>query len=94
MSERMRRPRRYIVAGDSDRVFSNPTFKFRQLETIRDRIRIDYPHFKAEVMSTPNGDNYRYQITLTNVESIDTATLDRITDDLKTQGIPVFIRVS
>lgn len=92
MSEMMRRPRRYIVAGDSDHVFSDPTFKFRQLETIRDRIRIHYPHFKAEVVSTPDGDNYRYRITLTNVEPIDTATLDRITHDLEIQGIQVDIR--
>lgn len=87
MSEAMRRRHRYVVAENSGRAFSNPTFKFRQLEAIRNYLRACYPHFEAEVVSTPSGNTYHYKVTLKNVKNIDAPLLTAITRDLEAQGI-------
>lgn len=94
MSEIMRRPNRYVVGADSGRVFSDPAFKFRQLESIRNYLRIHYPHFKAQVISTPEGNNYLYKVTLKNVKDVDASVLATITRDLEAQGINAEIRTN
>ena len=91
VSEGKRRPNRYVISAD--RGYSDPTFKFRQLDSIRNQLKARCPHFKAKVRSTPVGDDYRYTITLNNVDDLDERTLTAITASLAAQGIPVIFEV-
>lgn len=89
MSEMMRRPHRYVVSGDPGRVFSDPAYKLRHLETIRACLRRIWPDFQATVTSTPTGYNYKYTIAMTSPESVDVSLLESIRADLGRQGIDI-----
>lgn len=89
LPEELRRPNRYVVAKDSMSVFSDPAYKFRQLESIRDQLRAHYPDFDARVKSTPHGDNYRFEVIVKSPDRIDDSVVAVITQNLEAQGIRV-----
>lgn len=85
----MRRPHRYVASGDTRRVFSDPAYKFSQLETIRNYLRRTHPAFKATVNCKVDGNNYLYTISLSSPKSVSPTLLQSIKADLQQQDIRV-----